>query len=277
MRASARDSAVRSTRGGWGDSVVVGVRLSSLKMSCARADSSFWQHRQTDTAGFQNKSAHAHTHIHIRTYIHTQIHIDTDTHNGHGHRHGYRRKRIQMQMYRQVHIHIHLHVHTQTHLHTFTLPMIFDIDIDNVIGNCIDMLLSRHTDFGHFFFVVVFRLPSLEDSAGVHGRDTLGQTDVIFRTTCPAWDHSSTLILPKYVGNSELAVYPKSFAAVRLALRVWHVETPGAHDLWVRFASELACRCTHTLHSMEQFLRPSHRSIHLSVWCLETSARKTHM
>lgn len=71
---------------------------------------------------------------------------------------------------------------------------------------------------------------SREDSAGVHGRDTLGQTDVIFRTTCPAWDHSSTLILPKYVGNSELAVYPKSFAAVRLALRVWHVETPGVDE-----------------------------------------------
>jgi len=52
---------------------------------------------------------------------------------------------------------------------------------------------------------------------------SFGQTEVIYMTTCPAWDHRATIPLPLVAGGQKLS-YPASLEEVSLKLDVWHVE-----------------------------------------------------
>eukprot|EP00931_Biecheleriopsis_adriatica_P051192 TRINITY_DN29669_c0_g1_i1.p1 TRINITY_DN29669_c0_g1~~TRINITY_DN29669_c0_g1_i1.p1 ORF type:complete len:1639 (+),score=388.99 TRINITY_DN29669_c0_g1_i1:732-4919(+) len=52
----------------------------------------------------------------------------------------------------------------------------------------------------------------------------LGQTEVIYRTTCPAWDYRATVPLPQLSSRRQLA-YPASLGEVALQLSLWHVDT----------------------------------------------------
>eukprot|EP00930_Biecheleria_cincta_P056263 TRINITY_DN42412_c0_g1_i1.p1 TRINITY_DN42412_c0_g1~~TRINITY_DN42412_c0_g1_i1.p1 ORF type:complete len:1043 (+),score=175.52 TRINITY_DN42412_c0_g1_i1:101-3229(+) len=56
----------------------------------------------------------------------------------------------------------------------------------------------------------------------------LGRTDVIYHTTCPAWDHRATLPLPSTVGsgsNERSLLFPAELGSVSLRLSLWHVDT----------------------------------------------------
>jgi len=56
----------------------------------------------------------------------------------------------------------------------------------------------------------------------------LGRTDVIYRTTCPAWDSSMPLTLPSTIGDGRFMSYPAGFRVLELHLQVYHIELPAA-------------------------------------------------
>jgi len=54
------------------------------------------------------------------------------------------------------------------------------------------------------------------------GDEDLGHTDVIYHSTCPAWDHRATLRLPLEDPAREKLSYPSAFATLALRLFLWH-------------------------------------------------------